>query len=48
MQRQKLKEIALEAMEDMAQDTRFRPEDHQVLLKHKDKLRQFGKELETW
>jgi len=38
MKREKLKEIARQAMEDMAQDTRFRPEDHQVLLKHKDSL----------
>ena len=38
MKREKLREIARQAMEDMAQEARFRPEDHQVLLKHKDKL----------
>ena len=38
MQREKLKEIARQAMEDMALEARFRPEDHQVLLKHKDRL----------
>jgi hypothetical protein len=38
MQREKLKEIARQAIEDMALEARFRPEDHQVLLKHKDKL----------
>lgn len=38
MQREKLKEIARQAMEEIAQEARFRPEDHQVLLKHKDKL----------
>jgi hypothetical protein len=38
MQREKLKEIARQAIEDMAEEARFRPEDHQVLLKHKDKL----------
>ena len=38
MQREKLKEIARQAIEDMALEARFRPEDHQVLLKHKDRL----------
>jgi len=43
--REKLKEIARQAMEDMAQETRFRPEDHQVLLKHKDRLLALTDEL---
>jgi hypothetical protein len=38
MKRETLKEIAREAMEDIPLEGRFRPEDHQVLLKHKDKL----------
>jgi hypothetical protein len=38
MKREKLREIARQAMGDMAQEARFRPEDHQVLLKHKDRL----------
>jgi len=32
-------------MEDMAQEARFRPEDHQVLLKHKDRLLALTDEL---
>jgi len=38
MRKETLKEIARQAIEDMALEARFRPEDHQVLLKHKDKL----------
>jgi hypothetical protein len=38
MKREKLREIARQAMEEIAQEARFRPEDHQVLLKHKDRL----------
>jgi hypothetical protein len=45
MQREKLKEIARQAIEDMAEEARFRPEDHQVLLKHKDKLLALTDEL---
>jgi uncharacterized protein YcaQ len=45
MKRAKLKEIARQAMEDMAQEARFRPEDHQVLLKHKDRLLALTDEL---
>jgi len=45
MKREKLREIARQAMEDMAQEARFRPEDHQVLLKHKDRLLALTDEL---
>ena len=45
MQREKLKEIARQAIEDMALEARFRPEDHQVLLKHKDSLLALTDEL---
>jgi hypothetical protein len=45
MNREKLREIARQAMEDMAQEARFRPEDHQVLLKHKDRLLALTDEL---
>jgi hypothetical protein len=45
MKREKLKGIARQAMEDMAQEARFRPEDHQVLLKHKDRLLALTDEL---
>jgi hypothetical protein len=45
MKRETLKEIARQAMEDMAQASRFQPEDHQVLLKHKDKLLALTDEL---
>ena len=38
MRKETLKEIARQAMEEIALEARFRPEDHQVLLKHKDKL----------
>ena len=38
MRKETLKEIARQAIEDMALEARFRPEDHQVLLKHKDRL----------
>jgi len=45
MNREKLKEIARQAIEDMALEARFRPEDHQVLLKHKDRLLALTDEL---
>jgi len=45
MKREKLREIARQAIEDMAQEARFRPEDHQVLLKHKDRLLALTDEL---
>jgi len=38
MRKETLKEIARQAMEEIALEARFRPEDHQVLLKHKDRL----------
>jgi hypothetical protein len=45
MRKETLKEIARQAIEDMALEARFRPEDHQVLLKHKDKLLALTDEL---
>jgi hypothetical protein len=45
MRKETLKEIARQAIEDMALEARFRPEDHQVLLKHKDRLLALTDEL---
>ena len=45
MRKETLKEIARQAMEEIALEARFRPEDHQVLLKHKDKLLALTDEL---